>query len=207
MRTGLILAAVVLAASVAACGEDPPGGTTAPGGSPTASPPAVSSSPSVSPSPTPPPTDPAIVFAADGIGAYVIGTTQSDLQARGLITDVEESLLCDTVFIAKGTGRYATTITLTFRSGRLSAVHTASDTLITPSGARVGLPLADIQGIYGARGTLINGSAGNKAFSVRVPASALAIVFYLDETNTRVKSMSGGEAQALEDAARVGEGC
>jgi hypothetical protein len=202
-----VLAAVVLVALVAGCSDDPPGGTTAPGVSPSPSTPAASTGPSASASPTPPPTDPAIVFAADGIGAYVIGTPQSDLQARALITEVQESQLCSAVVVAKGSGRYASTITLTFRSGRLSAVHTASDTLITPSGAKVGLPLADLQGIYGARGTLINGTAGNKAFSVRVPASALAIVFYLDETNTRVRSMSAGEAQALEDAARTGEGC
>jgi hypothetical protein len=69
------------------------------------------------------------------------------------------------------------------------------------------MTLAEVQGIYGARGTLITGTLGNKAFIVRVPASALAIVFYLDPSNTRVASMSGGEAQPLEAAARSGEGC
>jgi hypothetical protein len=67
--------------------------------------------------------------------------------------------------------------------------------------------LTDLQSIYASRGTLITGTLGNKAYSVRVPASGLGIVFYLDPTNTKVAAMSGGDAQALEDAARNGEGC
>ena len=54
---------------------------------------------------------------------------------------------------------------------------------------------------------MITGQLGNKAYSVRVPATQLALVFFLDQTNTTVTSMSGGEAQPLEDAARTGEGC
>jgi hypothetical protein len=42
---------------------------------------------------------------------------------------------------------------------------------------------------------------------VRVPASTLAVVAFLDPTNTTVASMSGGEADRLETAARTGEGC
>jgi hypothetical protein len=42
---------------------------------------------------------------------------------------------------------------------------------------------------------------------VRVPTSILGIVFYLDASNTTVASISGGNAQDLEEAARAGEGC
>ena len=77
---------------------------------------------------------------------------------------------------------------------------------MTPSGARVGMTLAQLQAVYGSRGTLITGTLGNKAYIVRVLGSGLGIVFYLDATNTRVAAMSGGEATPLEDAARVGRG-
>jgi hypothetical protein len=40
-----------------------------------------------------------------------------------------------------------------------------------------------------------------------VVGSGLAIAFFLDSTTLRAASMSAGEAQPLEDAARVGEGC
>ncbi len=209
VTTSFVAMCVVLIAG-AGCDRDTPGGgpTAGPGTATGASPSAtVSASPSPTVSPTPPPTDPATVFAADGIGPYVVGTAMSDLQARALLTAIVESPLCSDAHGAQATGRYAGKISLTFRSGRLSAIHTNATTVVTPSGARVGMALTEIQGIYGSRGTLINGAAGNKAFSVRVPASALAVVFFLDPTNTRVTSMSGGEAQALEDAARSGEGC
>jgi hypothetical protein len=171
---------------------------------PSASPSSTAASASASPSPS---VDPATVFAADGIGAYVIGTALSDLQGRSLVTGVYESPLCAGAKGAEATGRYAGAITLTFKADRLIAVNTTTTTLVTPSGARVGMTLAQLQAVYGSRGTLITGVLGNKAYVVRVLGSGLAIVFYLDTTNTRVAAMSGGEATPLEDAARVGEGC
>jgi hypothetical protein len=166
-----------------------------------------SPTPSTSPTPTTPPTDPAIVFAADGIGGYTIGTALTDLQSRAVVTNISESPFCADAKGADATGVYAGKVTLTFRSGRLTAVHTLSTVYVTPSGGKVGMLLTDLQSIYASRGTLITGTLGNKAFSVRVPASGLGIVFYLDPANTKVAAMSGGDAQALEDAARNGEGC
>jgi hypothetical protein len=215
MRTtiarSLAVGALVLVA-VGGCkgrSADPPAS-----GSSTSSPPASATSsaspspggasPSASPSPTP---DAAIVFAADGIGPYVIGTGLSELQSRSLVTGVYESLTCADSKGAETTGRYAGQVTLLFKAERLTAVNTQSAAVVTPSGARVGMTLAQLQALYGSRGTLITGMLGNKAYVVRVLGSGLAIVFYLDSTNTRVASMSGGEATPLEEAARVGEGC
>ena len=107
----------------------------------------------------------------------------------------------------QATGRYAGQLTVTFYLGRLIDMHTDSTDLVTPSGARVGMPLTELQSIYGSRGTLIKGTSGNQAFSVRVPDTALGIVFYLDETNTKAVSMGAGGVQRLEIAAVVGEGC
>jgi hypothetical protein len=206
----LLLASVVALTATACERDEPTAAPTAPAGpsetatptpGPTTPPAATTTAP---PSPT---TDRAVVFAADGIGPYVIGTSLASLRDRSLVTGVSDSMLCDNAKSARATGRYASQLTLTFVSDRLVSVHTQSTALLTPSGARVGMTVPELDDRYGSRGTLITGSLGNKAFVVRVPASGLGIVFYLDPSNTRVHSMSGGEAQALEDAAMHGEGC
>ncbi|HEX6871497.1 MAG TPA: hypothetical protein VF163_10405 [Micromonosporaceae bacterium] len=202
----LAVTAGLIAALATGCsrGSDQPpvsGGTTPPA-RPSAT---VSPTPTSSPSPTPPPTDPAIVFAADGIGIYVIGKSMAELSSG--LTAIVESPFCADAKGAEATGRYAGQLTFTFKAGRLVSVHTNSAALVTPSGARVGMSLANLQQVYGARGTLITGTLGNKGYIVRVPASGLAIMFYLDPSNTKVAAMSGGEAQGLEDAVRHGEGC
>jgi hypothetical protein len=172
-------------------------------------PPTASVTPSTSraPTPTAPPTDPARVFAADGIGGYTIGVSLTDLTARGLVTHTADSPTCFDTKSADATGAYAGKVSLTFRGGKLSAVHTTSTAYVTPSGAKVGLTLTALQNIYGDLGQVITGQLGNKAYSVRAPATQLALVFFLDQTNTTVASISGGEAQPLEDAARTGAGC
>ena len=178
--------------------------TATPSTTPSASASPGATTPSASPSPTP---DAALVLAADGIGPYVVGAALSDLQARNLVTGIYISQTCSDAKGAEAAGRYAGQITLSFKAERLYAVNTHSTSLVTPSGARVGMTLAQLQGVYGSRGTLMTGVLGNKAYIVRVMASGLAIVFYLDATNARVAAMSGGEATPLEEAARVGEGC
>jgi hypothetical protein len=210
--TALATAGVLtLTATGCGTGTPPPSGPTTPTASTTAASPAVptvTTSGSASAAPAPPTTDPAIIFAADGIGPYIIGTQLSELQGRALVTGVFESQLCADSKGAAATGRYAGVISLSFTAGRLVSVHTTSDTLVTPSGAKVGMSLADAQSLYGGRGTLITSTAGaSKALVVRVTATALAVVLFLDPTNTKVASMSGGEAERLESAARAGEGC
>jgi hypothetical protein len=149
-----------------------------------------------------------MVLAADGIGAYVIGVPMSDLYLHALLTNIEPSFHCDDSWqAAQAAGRYAGQLHLTFHFGGLTDIATTSPELVTPSGARVGMPLAELQSIYGSRGRLITGVNGNQAFSVRVPGSDLGIVFYLDETTTKARSMSAGEVQRLEETAVVGEGC
>jgi hypothetical protein len=208
------LVAGLIGLTLAACGgDDPPAAdpSTTPAESASASAAAPTTTP---PDPTPsgtpsvaPPTDPAIVFAADGIGPYVIGSSLADLTTQGLVTGVVESELCANTKGATATGRYAGKLSLTFTGDQLTSIHTTSTDLITPSGARVGQSLAELRIIYGSRGAVITGTLGNQAMVVRVPTSILAIVFYLDASNTRVASMSAGNADTLEDAARTGEGC
>jgi hypothetical protein len=210
-RLTTVLAAaglVILLGSACTKGSPTPTGSTTPGTTPAAGAKASpSAGASATPSPTPPPTDPATVFAADGIGPYLIGTQLTELEGRSLVASVVDSPLCVDTKVANATGRYATQVTLTFTAGRLVWIHTISTDLVTPSGVKVGMPLTDVQTIYGSRGTLITSTKGPKGLVVRVPASTLAVVAFLDPTNTTVASMSGGEADRLETAARTGEGC
>jgi hypothetical protein len=212
-RLALVKVAVPFAAAlmlVAGCHGSPstptPSGTTDGAGGPTTSA-TASPNPSRSPTPTAPPTDPVLVFAADGIGGYQIGTSLADLTALRLVAHVATSTSCADTKTADTGGPYAGNVSLTFRGDKLSAIHTTSSTYVTPSGAKVGMSLTNLLAIYGTRGTVITGQLGNKAFSVRVPATQLGLVFFLDQSNTTVASMSGGVAQPLEDAVRTGEGC
>jgi len=205
----LLTAAIVGALFVlTACHVSPPPDSQ----SPTASKPVTSTanaspSPSRTPTPTAPPTDPVIVFAADGIGGDMIGASLADLTARGLVKAATDSPQCADTKTADTTGTYAGKVSLTFRAGKLSAVHTTTNVYVTPSGAKVGMTATALQALYGDRGMVITGQLGNKAYSVRVPATPLALVFFFDQSNTTVASMSGGEAQPLENAVRTGEGC
>jgi hypothetical protein len=164
-------------------------------------------SPVATPSPTQPATDPATVLAAHGIGPYVVGARLAVLESKGLVTNVEPSFNCDDEWqSARATSRYAGQLSLSFYLGRLTDVYTDSPELVTPSDASVGMPLTELQRIYGERGTLITGVSANQAFSVHVP-DGLGIVFFLDETNTIAQSMSAGEVERLDIMAVVGEGC
>jgi hypothetical protein len=214
-------ALLVLATALSGCSvgslEEGPTPPAAPSASPTSSPtpspsptpvPTATPAPTATPSPT---TDPAIVLAANGIGPYVVGASLADLESRGLLTNVEPSFHCD----ASWHGGYTTGpwhLWVTFYLGRLIDVHTMSTELVTPSGARVGMTLTELQDIYGTNGTLITGADDspaieNQALSVRVPDTDLGIVFYLDNANEKADSMSAGKVERLEQIAVVGEGC
>ena len=215
-RTRRLFAIIALATAIAACSQGVSSLGDVPSAPQLAVPSLATTVASTSPisdsietsSPTEPATDPATVLAADGIGPYVIGARLSDLQSQTLITNIEPSFHCDDSWQhAEATGRYAGLLTVTFYLGRLIDLHTNSTQLVTPSGARVGMPLTELQSIYGSRGTLIAGVTGNHGMSVRMPDTDLGIVFFLDETGTTTRSMSGGKVQPLEAAAVALEGC
>jgi hypothetical protein len=148
------------------------------------------------------------VLAADGIGPYLIGAEMSELQSHGLIANVGSSFHCDDSWQhAEVVGRYAEQLALTFHHARVMNVATNSTELVTPSGARVGMQLTELESIYGGRGRLHKGTMGNQALSVHVPNTTLGIVFFLDETNTKTIWMSAGEIQPLEELVVNGEGC
>lgn len=215
-RPSRVFALLAIATSIAACSVGPesvPGPTVTASPSPSLTPvPTAIASPTPSPIETPSPAEPtpdaATVLAANGIGPYVVGASLADLQSRSLVANVEGSFHCDDSWQgAEATGRYAGQLRVTFYLGRLIDVHTRSTELVTPSGARIGMTLTELESIYGSRGTLITGTSGNQAFSVRVSDTDLGIVFFLDASNAKADSMSAGKVERLEQMAVVGEGC
>ena len=211
-----MLAAVATAGALTLVGIGCGTGTPPPSATPTKSTasaitsstaPRVTASASAAVSPTPPPTDPGTVFAADGVGPYLIGAQLIEMQGRALVTGAADSQTCAGTTTAAATGRYAGVISLSFVGGQLVSVRTASSTLVTPSGAKVGMTFADAQTLYGGRGTLITAPSGTKAMVLRVTGAVLALVLYLDPTNATVASIGGGQADRLESSARTGDGC
>jgi hypothetical protein len=213
-RRWTALAALGLAGAIAVAGcgtgTPPPSGTPTPTGStPTAASsvatrPSATASPGAgigtSATPTPPQTDPATVFGADGIGPYLVGATLADLMTRGQVTGVADTA-------AAPTGGYADLLALSFSGGQLVSVRTTSATLVTPSGAKVGMSLADAQSLYGGRAKVITTPSGSKALVIAVIATTYALVLYLDAGNSTVTAISGGDGNRLESALRSGSTC
>jgi hypothetical protein len=220
-RRWTALAALGLAGAIAVAGcgtgTPPPSGTPTPTGrTPTAASsvatrPSATTSPGAglgtSATPTPPPTDPATVLGADGIGPYLVGATLTDLQTRGQVSGVADSTACAGTTAAAPTGGYADLLALSFSGGQLVSVRTTSNTLVTPSGAKVGMSLADAQSLYGGRAKVITTPSGSKALVIAVIATTYALVLYLDAGNNTVTAMSGGDANRLESALRSGSTC
>jgi hypothetical protein len=202
--TALVVAGLLAAATGCTAGN--PTGATPTGSGTTPARATPSPTPTRSPYPTAPPTNPAVVFAADGIGGYTIGADLTDLQIRGMVTNIAPVPLCVDTRQAEATGVYAGKLSLTFRAAQLTAIHTTDPGYVTPSGVKVGLAVADLDSTYGPRAALISGKAG-QAITVRVPATTLALVFALDPTDKVVAGMFAGQAQPAEDAATTGQVC
>lgn len=202
--TGLLVAGLLTVA--AGCTTKSPTGAVSTGSPSSPARVTASPTPTRSPFPTAPATNPAVVFAADGVGGYTIGADLTDLQTRGMVTNIAPVPLCVDTRQAQATGVYAGKLSLTFRAAQLTAIHTTDPGFVTPSGVKVGLPVADLTSTYGPRAALISGKAG-QAITVRVPATTLALVFALDATDKVVAGMFAGQAQAAEDAATTGQAC
>ncbi|MEU7906477.1 hypothetical protein [Actinoplanes sp. NPDC049118] len=106
------------------------------------------------------------VLSVRGAGPYRIGARQQALAAAGLLSWVAPQPGCDVV-VAGATGDWAGVILLSFRSGRLAEVGTATAPPRSPAGASVGMSWDDLEDIYGGRGRMIHNADGDPAYVVR----------------------------------------
>ncbi|MFI6128861.1 hypothetical protein [Micromonospora sp. NPDC051141] len=112
------------------------------------------------------PTSEVEVLSVHGAGPYRIGARLDRLVAAGLIDWTAPG--CPGVTYTGVTGAWAGKIMLGFRDGRLMSVGTATVPPRSPAGASVGMSFAELEGIYGTRGSLIRNDAGDEeAYLVR----------------------------------------
>lgn len=107
------------------------------------------------------------VLSVAGAGVYRIGASLAALTANGHIDWTAPT--CGGVVHAGVTGTWAGVLLLAFQNGRLVEVGTATAPPQSPAGARVGMSFAELEAIYGPRGSLIHNDAGDaEAYLVRV---------------------------------------
>jgi hypothetical protein len=187
-----MLAALAL---VSACTADGPAEPTVdttlvdPSGPPST--PAPTSPPVVSPTPSGP------VFTVDGTGAYQLGATLAALQSAGALAEVAMNAeVCTLNTGARGTGDYSD-VRLSFRpDGMLYLITNRSPDIPTPSGARVGTTLAQLNTMYAGS---THEELDPSAFLVSAGAAGRGILFNLDASD-RVFTMSAGDADYLKSS-------
>ncbi|MET8040981.1 hypothetical protein ABZU25_08950 [Micromonospora sp. NPDC005215] len=107
------------------------------------------------------------VLGVGGAGAYRIGASLAALTTGGHIDWTAPG--CGSVVHAGATGSWAGVLILAFRDDRLVEVGTATAPPRSPAGAMVGMSFAELEDIYGRRGSLIRNDAGDaEAYLVRV---------------------------------------
>jgi len=216
MRSFAALAVVATLglAGLAGCakGDDGSNVTAFSSGSPSAgvTPSTATSSPGTSGSPTmstsPTPADP-YTFSVEGIGPYkwAEGQTLDSLNTSGVITDISTGgEVCSANYFAKGTGKYSDISLLFTPEKKLDLVIGRGSKIHTPSGAKIGMTLTQLQNIYGSLGeTLVNGGA--RAYIVIV-ASGKGLYFDLD-VNKKVFVMIAGDGARLKNRFLLGSDC
>jgi hypothetical protein len=206
--TVLVAAALLLAGT--ACGGKAPADPTAEptavttlGASPSAAAsPAASASPKASPSGA----GGGLVITVDGAGPYLVGNTLMKYDAEGKLAELGNGgEACPSRWSAKGTGAW-TGLQLSFTpdpGAKLEFVIARSAAISTPSGAKVGMTLAQLQSLYGPKGETLS-VGGAKAYLVA--ASGKALYFELDMDN-KAFAIIAGDATRLKNRFLDGSDC
>jgi hypothetical protein len=112
--------------------------------------------------------------------------------------------VCSANYVAKGTGIYTDVQLLFTPEKKLDLVLGRGSKIHTPSGAKVGMTLTQLQNIYGVRGkTLTNGGA--KAYIV-ITSTGKALYFELDVSN-KCFVIIAGNGKRLENRFLSGSDC
>ena len=204
MRLGITLRVLVivgLALATGGClrkeGGPPPPAVESVGVLPTASPTGGAPPPST----TPPAAEP---LAATGVGPYAVGAKLATLKSAGALTKINESTGCPGWATAEGTGLYAGKVTVIFYQGAVNWIEVKSSGLSTMDGAKVGMTLAVVKGIYGSKGTELTDGLGGKALSVH-GKGGLGLFFRTKDGTVNV--IEAGKSETLEFRFTDGEGC
>ena len=157
------------------------------------------------PAPTTPAPPAAEPLAAAGIGPYAVGAKLAALKTSGVLTKLNESTGCPGWATAEGTGVYAGKVAVIFYGGAVNWIEVKSPTLPTMDGAKVGMTLAAVKGIYGSKGMELTDGMGAKAFSVH-GKGGLGLFFRTAKDGT-VSVIEAGKYETLEFRFTEGEGC
>ena len=138
-------------------------------------------------------------FDARGLGTYVVGAKLADLRTRGLVRDLESKAACPGVLFAKGT----TDEELAFVDGELRSITVRSPQVLTTRGARVGMPVDQVQAKYPDAATLNNATGG---LALLATSNEFALLFRISTAGT-VESIEAGTADTLEFGFTGDEAC
>jgi hypothetical protein len=141
------------------------------------------------------------VITVLGAGPYRFGASLNRLTAAGLIDwvtgpDASGSQL------AGSAGSWAGELILTFHHGFLVVTETATGSVRTAAGARVGMSFAEVDAIYHGHGKLITNDQGNTAYVV--PVGPMVLLFGDHPIRPGVGSIQAGPAWILLPAFRNG---
>jgi len=141
------------------------------------------------------------VITVLGAGPYRMGASLSRLTAAGLIGWVTGPDATGTQS-AGSAGSWGGELVLTFRHGFLVVVETATGSVRTAAGARVGMSFAEVESIYRGYGRLITNDQGGTAYVV--PVGPMALLFGDHPIRPGVGSIQAGPACILLAAFRNG---
>jgi hypothetical protein len=197
----VVAVGVAVAVAVAGCLVRSEGGPKEPIGS-TGGPAATTAPPTAAPPPTTPPA--AEKLASNGVGPYQVGAKLAALKTANVLAGLNESTGCDGWATAQATAPYAGAVTIVFYNGAVNWVEVTSPAISTVEGAKVGMTLAAVKGVYGTKATELDDGLGGKAVSVH---GATANGLFFRFAAGKVSTIEAGKSETLEFRFTEGEGC
>jgi hypothetical protein len=156
---------------------------------------------------TPPATTPVAYppLTGQGIGPYVVGAELDALTAAGGLANVKSSDGCPDFTTADAGGPYFGTVTIVFFKKKIDWITIASPVVSTVDGAKVGLKLTAVKGLYGAKANQLSDGRGGTAIGVR-DGTGTGLLFRGAADGT-VATIDAGTYDTLEFRFIEGEGC
>jgi len=140
-----------------------------------------------------------------GVGPYVVGAGLDALGSADALANVKTARGCPDFITADAGGPYFGTVTIVFFKKKISWITISSALVSTVEGARVGLTMAAVRGIYGTKANKLNDGRGATALGVR-DGTGTGLIFRAESGGT-VGSIDAGTYDTLEARFVEGEGC